>query len=39
MVKVLGTGDQSPLADRVGLVEDLVALGGSFWLLSRFVRF
>jgi hypothetical protein len=39
LVKVLGMWDQSPLADRVGVVEDLVALGGSFWLLSRFARF
>jgi uncharacterized membrane protein len=39
LVKALGTWDQSPLADRVGVVEDLVALGGSFWLLSRFARF
>jgi uncharacterized membrane protein len=39
LVRSLGTQDQSPLADRVGMVEDLVALGGSFWLLSRFARF
>jgi CubicO group peptidase (beta-lactamase class C family)/uncharacterized membrane protein len=36
LVQALRTSDQSPLSDRVAVVEDLVALGGSFWILSLF---
>lgn len=39
LVKAVGTWDQSPLADRVGVVEDVVALVGSLWVVSRFSRF
>jgi uncharacterized membrane protein len=39
LVKALGTASQSALSDRVAVVEDLVALVGSFWVVSRFSGF
>lgn len=35
-VEALGTKEQSPLSDRIAIIEDLIAIGGSFWVVSRF---
>ena len=35
-VEAIGTKEQSPLSDRVAVVEDLIAIGGSLWVVSRF---